>query len=162
MIIDKIHRDYIVHNAVNIKGFFGDYRFLSNFHECPVMYEGVIYPSSENAYMAAKTRDLEARRAFETMSPKEAKLAGRIIPLREDWDLVKISIMREIIFDKFSRNLDIRECLLQTGDAYLEETNHWGDIVWGVCDGVGNNLLGKILMDTRAYWKNSFDNSKLF
>jgi ribA/ribD-fused uncharacterized protein len=162
MIINGEKRDYIVHNKKEVKGFFGDYRFLSNFHECPVMFDGVIYPSSENAYMAAKTLDVEARKAFETMNPKEAKLAGRMIPLREDWELVKIDIMRFILFDKFTRNLDIREKLIQTEDAYLEETNHWGDTIWGVCDGFGSNLLGKILMDTRAYWKNSFNNSKLF
>ncbi len=121
-----------------------------------------MYPSSENAYMAAKTTDLEARKAFRSMSPKEAKIAGRLIPLREDWDMVKLVIMRSILFDKFSRNIDIRDALLQTGDAYLEETNHWGDKIWGVCEGDGQNLLGKMLMDTRAYWKNVYGTSKLF
>jgi hypothetical protein len=33
-----------------IKGFLGEYSFLSNFYLCPVYYEGLVYPSSENAF----------------------------------------------------------------------------------------------------------------
>jgi predicted NAD-dependent protein-ADP-ribosyltransferase YbiA (DUF1768 family) len=39
--------------------------------------------------------------------------------------------------------------LLETGDAELVEGNWWDDTFWGVCNGVGQNNLGKILMDTR-------------
>ena len=34
-------------------------------------------------------------------------------------------------------------------DALLEEGNTWGDRVWGVCQGQGENRLGKILMKVR-------------
>ena len=44
------------YDSDNIKGFFGGYRWLSNFHVCDVMFEGDLYPSSENAYQAAKIR----------------------------------------------------------------------------------------------------------
>ena len=36
--------------------------------------------------------------------------------------------------------------LLETGDVYLEETNTWGDVFWGVCNGKGENMLGQVLM----------------
>lgn len=38
----------------------------------------------------------------------------------------------------------------KNGDAELIEGNTWGDRIWGVCDGVGENRLGKILMRVRA------------
>ena len=44
---------------------------------------------------------------------------------------------------------DLQEKLLATGDAYLEEGNYWNDTTWGVCNGVGENRLGKILMQVR-------------
>ena len=37
-------------------------------------------------------------------------------------------------------------------DKYIEETNHWGDVFWGVCDGVGESNLGKVLMGIREFW----------
>jgi ribA/ribD-fused uncharacterized protein len=147
------YQDYIVHTEKEIKGFFDHYRFLSNFHLCSVSYDGVIYPSSENAYMAAKTLDVTARERFEIISPKEAKMWGRHVTLRTDWDKIKVDVMRSIVFDKFLRNPVLRYQLLATSNAYLEETNHWGDKFWGATlDGSGENMLGKILMDTRSYW----------
>jgi len=50
---------------------------------------------------------------------------------------------------------ELKAKLLATGDAELIEGNHWGDIVWGVCRGKGENRLGKILMKVREElrWK---------
>lgn len=58
--------------------------------------------------------------------------------------------MERVIYEKFSQNKDLKKMLLDTGDSYLEETNTWGDTYWGVCNGVGKNHLGDILMDTRT------------
>jgi predicted NAD-dependent protein-ADP-ribosyltransferase YbiA (DUF1768 family) len=44
----------------------------------------------------------------------------------------------------------MREMLLLTGDCELVEGNTWGDKFWGVCDGEGENHLGKLLMKIRA------------
>lgn len=43
----------------------------------------------------------------------------------------------------------IAEDLLDTGDQRLVEGNVWGDRYWGVCDGVGENWLGELLMQVR-------------
>jgi predicted NAD-dependent protein-ADP-ribosyltransferase YbiA (DUF1768 family) len=51
--------------------------------------------------------------------------------------------MYDIVFDKFTRNKSLGDKLLETGDKYLEETNHWHDTCWGVCNGVGTNWLVK-------------------
>ena len=42
-----------------------------------------------------------------------------------------------------------KKLLLATGDRYIEETNTWGDTFWGVCNGKGENNLGKIIMKIR-------------
>ncbi len=154
MEIGGIKRDYIVHSKKEILGFFGEYRFLSNFHQCPVYFEGALYPSTENAFMAAKTLDINERIQFQNIEPKEAKTLGRQIKLRSDWESVKYDVMATVIFDKFYRNKTIRQKLIDTGEAYLEETNHWNDRIWGVCEGEGQNHLGKILMNIRSFWQN--------
>lgn len=153
MIVFGKERDYIIHDESQIKGFFGEYRFLSNFELGDVIYEGIKYPSSENAYQAAKSLDLEIRNQFVNISPNESKKLGRKVDVREDWEEVKYGIMYQIVLDKFSRNYQLGDLLIETGDRYLEETNHWKDKIWGVCDGVGKNWLGKILMDVRTQIK---------
>ena len=47
------------------------------------------------------------------------------------------------------KNVTEQEMLLETGDAYLEETNYWKDTYWGKCNGVGLNNLGEMLMKIR-------------
>ena len=141
------------HTDKFVKGFFADCRWLSNFHVCPVKYQGVIYPSSENAYMAAKFPDQPVRDQFVDITPKEAKKLGTSIRLshaeRVNWDLRRVDVMREILFDKFTRNLDLKQKLLDTGDKYLQEKNWWHDEFWGICDGLGENWLGQTLMSVR-------------
>ena len=145
-------RDYIIHDEIQIKGFFGEYRFLSNFHPAPVLFEGQIYPSSENAYQAAKCANLKDRTQFLTCAPVQAKKLSKTILVMENWNSIKYDFMAAIVFDKFYRNLDIRQSLVELRQKYLEETNHWGDVYWGVCNNKGENKLGKILMGTRAIW----------
>jgi ribA/ribD-fused uncharacterized protein len=151
-----IERDYIIHDESNIKGFFGEYRWLSNFEVCDIYFDGELYDSTEAAYMAGKTTDSFLRSQFNKKSnitPKEARDFGRRITLRPDWDKVRYDTMSAVVFDKFYRNLELREKLLATGNKYLEETNHWGDQYWGVCDGKGESNLGKILMSVRKFWQ---------
>lgn len=134
--------------SILIDGFVGKYRWASNFHLCDVMYERDLYVSSENAFQAAKERK-EYRTRFFYCSPSDAKKMGRVVKLSKDWDLLRLIVMKEILLDKFTRNLDLKEKLLATGNATLVEGNWWGDTFWGVCNGVGSNNLGLILMLTR-------------
>lgn len=134
-----------------IKGFFGKYRWLSNFWYAPVMYESIIYPTNEHAYQAAKSDNPLVRSLVVAIaSPFDAKKWGYDISLRSDWETQKRGIMKSIVSDKFNRNKHLRVWLLATGDKYLEETNTWGDTYWGVCDGNGSNHLGYILMEVRS------------
>ena len=53
----------------------------------------------------------------------------------------------------------LRKKLLATGDEHLEEGNYWHDTYWGVCDGVGKNRLGELLMTVRKEVQNGwYDN----
>ena len=56
--------------------------------------------------------------------------------------------MEDFLRQKFTDS-DLKEKLLATGDAELIEGNHWGDVIWGVCNGIGENNLGKLLMNIR-------------
>lgn len=133
-----------------INSFTGKYEFLSNFHEKPVEYNGLLYSSNEAAFQAQKTMDMGLRSRFGGMNPPLAKMYGRKIRLRNDWEQVKDAIMYEICLEKFKQNPDLRQELLATKDAYIEEGNYWGDMEWGTVNGVGKNKLGKILMRVRS------------
>jgi hypothetical protein len=39
--------------------------------------------------------------------------------------------------------------LLDTGNKVLKETNTWGDTYWGISNGKGKNMLGRLLMKLR-------------
>jgi len=152
----------------HVYGFFDKHRFLSNFHLHSIEYEGILYPSNENAYQAAKLHPSrsEARKSFVDLSPSEAKSKGRQIALRADWismlpqedqvtdsqGMLILQVRDKIMYDlnviKFS-NPYLRNLLLSTGDKYLEETNWWRDDYWGTCNGTGLNKLGRILMKIR-------------
>lgn len=134
---------------MSITSFNGEYYFLSNFYSTPVIYEGITYQNSEAAYQAAKTLDIDIRKQFATFNPSTAKKIGRKITLRNDWEKIKIDIMYKIVKNKFSQNIHLKKKLLDTGNAYLEEGNTWGDKIWGTVNGIGHNHLGKILMRVR-------------
>jgi len=155
MIVYGKERDYIVHDDNNIKGLFGKYRWMSNFHECHVCFDNMMYTSTENAYQSAKCKNVNERILFLGLTPFKAMKLGREgVEVRDDWEQVKYDTMACIVFDKFYRDKELRSLLLDTGNKYIEETNHWGDVYWGVCDGVGKNNMGKILMRVRDFWKN--------
>lgn len=104
--------------------------------------------------MAFKTTDPILRQKIASI-PKanKAKQEGQLVPLRPNWEDLKVSFMYQACFAKFEQNPELRELLLATEYKYLEETNYWGDRVWGTCqfDGhlIGKNLLGKVLMAIR-------------
>lgn len=130
-----------------INSFKGDNFFLSNFFSAPITYEGLTYRNNEAAFQAAKTKI--NREEFVTLDPSSAKKLGRQIELREDWEEVKNKVMYDICLAKFTQNPSLREKLIATGNEELVEGNTWGDKIWGVVNGVGENRLGKILMKVR-------------
>lgn len=139
--------------------FRGSFDFLSNFYVCKVTWMGIEWPSSENAYQAAKCHAPEEWHRFVDLTPGQAKKLGQRIKMREDWDQVKYDIMLDIVREKFMQNIDLMEKLLATGNAPLQEGNWWGDRYWGVSpagSGNGKNNLGKILESIRKEFSVAF------
>ena len=132
-----------------INSFQGDYRFLSNFWPVRVQLDGATYTTVEHAYQAAKTLDDRERNTVRrALTPGEAKRAGRRVTKRADWEQVKIEVMRVLLQQKF-RSDYLHDKLQATRGHELVEGNTWGDTFWGVCRGVGENHLGKLLMQIR-------------
>lgn len=132
-----------------IDKFRGDHLFLSNFYLIKVHFMGIDFPSSENAYQAAKCKHPKDREKFIKISAGEAKKLGQNIEIRKDWELVKLDIMEKVLKEKFS-NPRLKYLLKLTKDSELIEGNWWGDRYWGVYHGEGENNLGKLLMKIRS------------
>jgi hypothetical protein len=113
------------------------------------MYEGLLYNNNEAAFQSAKLIDKEQRKQFCEINPSVARKKGHNVTLRHNWEKIKDEIMEDIVRDKFTRNLDLKEKLLATGTEEIVEGNTWKDMYWGVYNGQGKNMLGKILMKIR-------------
>lgn len=136
-----------------ITSFTGSYHFLSNFAEVRVNLDGLLYPTLEHAYQAAKTLNMYQRHEiWACNTPGQAKRLGRMVTLRPDWESVKVDIMRDLLWQKFAHD-PFRQLLIATDPQELIELNTWGDKVWGMVqinnEWVGQNLLGKLLMQVR-------------
>ena len=141
-------------NNNNITSFRGTYGFLSNFYDCEIEYEGIKYPSTEHAYQAAKFDDQEIRLEIAKLpTPMAAKRAGKLSFVSDEWKEKSLQIMYDICKLKFQQAKFMNR-LLNTGDKEIIEGNTWGDTFWGVCNGVGSNHLGKILMRIRSELQN--------
>ncbi len=137
-------------NSKAIRRFAGRHSFLSNFHPSPIEYEGIRYPTAEHAFQAAKSRSALVKKLIASCaSPRDAKKLGRKAELRDNWNFYRIEAMRQVLRAKFEAASDLASALDSTGDAELVEGNNWNDTFWGVCRGVGENNLGKLLMEIR-------------
>ena len=135
--------------------FSGYHRWLSNFWCVPVQLDGIWYTTVEHAYQAAKTLDVNLRAKIAVcVRPGEAKRLGRRVPLRPDWEEIKLEVMEKLLRQKFAASTTLARQLTATGDAELIEGNPWGDRFWGVCDGEGKNHLGRLLMAVRKDLQN--------
>jgi ribA/ribD-fused uncharacterized protein len=72
------------------------------------------------------------------------------VKLRPEWESIKDNIMRRAVYAKFSQHEKLKNVLCSTGDSILVEhtrrDSYWGD----AGDGSGKNMLGQVLMETRA------------
>lgn len=86
-----------------------------------------------------------------------AKRYGRALTLQPGWLDSRIGVMGKILIYKFREGTEERTKLIRTAPAELIEGNDWGDVYWGRCAGVGENNLGKLLMEIRhcAIWNTS-------
>lgn len=136
-----------------------EHRFLSNFYVIDVEFRGVVYPSSEHAYMSAKsdeTVEIDGSKypwkyfcANPKVTPSKVKGESRFVTLVENWDQIKVQVMYECLVSKFSKE-PLRSRLLETGLQNIQEGNWHGDRFWGVDlrenPNIGENNLGRLLM----------------
>jgi len=120
---------------------------FSNFFRSAIRLDGYFWLTVEHYYQAQKTTDIKDQdRIRSAESPGKAKRLGRNIHIREDWEDIKVDVMRRAIRAKFTQYKDLRDLLLSTNDASLHE-NSPHDMFWGVH---GKDMLGKILMELRG------------
>lgn len=123
--------------------------FLSNFYPSTIYVDKKPFATVEHAYQAHKTLDESSIELIrKAKSPQDAKKLGRCVQLRPDWEEVKIPLMRSYLKQKFE-NPFLMHLLICTGTAQLVHNNSWNDRFWGVCKGVGQNWLGRLLMEIR-------------
>ena len=139
-----------------INSFRGEHAFLSNFYTSSVYLDDEPYISVEHAYQAAKTLIyVERERIRRAPKPGDAKRLGKKVTLRSDWNEIRLSIMEDLLRQKFTLHKFLGEWLVETGDEELQEGNTWGDRYWGTVNRVGENHLGKLLMRIREELKSA-------
>jgi len=115
-----------------------------------VEMDGITFPSSDHAYQFHKAiTSKDKQRLLKAKTPYDVKRISKLVEIRPDWDLIKEDIMYKCVKAKFTQNEDYNIALCMTHPHELVEGNWWGDTEWGVCNGVGKNKLGKILMRVR-------------
>lgn len=147
-----------------IDKFDGEFSFLSNFYvfDPPITVTlnalnatgnvTLTVNNTEAAYQAGKSKE---PLKYQNMSPKEAKKAGRHERMskleRDQWDnYKKLILMKQLLKLKFDKNHpDLQQKLIATYPEELVEGNYWHNTYWGVCEGVGENHLGQLLMGIR-------------
>jgi len=133
-----------------ISSFKGEFSFLSNMYPVVLEVRGMTFTCSEAVYMAAKCANPEDRLQFQGVDGYVAKRLGRKVTLRADWNDARLDVMRKVLKLKFAPGTALAEKLKATGEEVLEEGNTWNDRFWGVCNGQGQNHLGKLLMERRS------------
>lgn len=135
-----------------IKEFQGDFRWLSNFTPVNIELDGLKFSSVEHAYMSAKSDNKWWKEfcANPKNTPGQVKRESKKIELVENWNQIKLEVMRDCVEQKFSQE-PFRTLLKNTRDLQIQEGNNWGDKFWGVClkTNKGENNLGKLIMNFR-------------
>lgn len=140
-----------------IDSFSNQYYFLSNMSSFGFYFREKYFPTNEHFYVCSKINPLcdNYHKIFTSIlqehNPYKVKKIGRSVPLRKGWKEEKLCnrFMYCGVYNKFLQNEGIKQKLLDLKDYVLIEGNYWKDTWWGMCDGVGNNYLGKIIMLVR-------------
>ena len=139
---------------------------FSQWYESPFEVAGVTYPTAEHYMMAAKAAlfgDVQTHeRILAAKTPGAAKALGRqVVGFDEDiWAQERMRIVVDANLGKFTRNAQLSDFLLNTGDQVLVEASPV-DRIWGIGLAAeepdtqhpsrwrGLNLLGFALMEVR-------------
>ncbi|GHA25048.1 N-glycosidase YbiA [Devosia pacifica] len=140
------------------------YGAFSNLFRREIQFEGETFKTSEHAYQAGKARKAEVR-AWLMQAPSPALLAMAAHGLyywdvAPGWSKAKYGRMRRVLAAKFEQHADLKELLLSTGEARLVESatvDNEVNRLWGEVNGVGQNMLGQMLMELRTALRSGID-----
>jgi len=128
------------------------YGEFSNFYPISIHIDSKEYKSSEHYYQSKKYEGTEWEDHIRSQEkPFDAAREGRRedLPLRKDWEDVKLLVMRRALIAKFKKLDHMRNLLLSTDNVEIVEYSK-KDYFWGRNeDGAGYNMLGKLLMELR-------------
>ena len=130
----------------------GPLGYLANYSNHGFTVNNVFYKTAEHFYQANKFDNEEIReKIINAETPKESSTIGRDRKniRRKDFKDIKLSVMSEAIYNKFSQNKDIRSKLIETRNEPIREMTT-KESFWGVGPNLdGENQIGKILMNIR-------------
>ena len=129
------------------------FNWFSNMIQCDIEIDGFIYQSSESYFQSQKATNEKDRLYIASLPGPKSKMKAKTIEIRDDWEEVKLMVMKRILFKKFTQQ-KWKTLLLKTTEPIIE-WNNWNDKFWGVSikDNNGQNHLGKILMEIREELK---------
>lgn len=130
----------------------GKYGFLSNLFKKALIFEDREFSTGEHAYIYGKIKDEEIKEwVMNAPKPHLVSIVGHGLfswDIVENWSKIKVDRMYKVLRVKFSDE-ELRQKLLDTGDAILIE-NSKTDPFWGIGKkGNGKNMLGMLLMKVR-------------
>lgn len=134
-----------------------EYGVLSNFANTLLTIDFQTWPTAEHLFQALKfTGDADNYAHREkircTYFANAARKLGtdRSVPIRSDWDDVKVKGMLRILRLKAFQHESVVDCLKSTGTALLVEKSPT-DYFWGCGkDNSGKNMLGRLWMQVRS------------
>lgn len=138
------------------EGFYGEYSFLHPDYETPVELDGITYQSASVAFASTKTDDYEMKKFMATLTINGALALAKSFPKKEMEFTEGIDEIRNekeyedmirVQFYKF-KNKELKQALMDTDKTCLLHATS-KDSYWGTVDGLGQNLIGHILMGIR-------------
>ena len=130
---------------------------LDTRYKVKIKYNGITYPSVENAYYASEFKNPDDQKRFLMYDPYNAKHYNNIIKAERDpeWINKKYDILYQLLYQKFNDNPDLTDYLLNhTPDKIvyynLCHDNELGQCTCHICSNKsGRNIIGKLLMQLR-------------
>ncbi len=133
--------------------FKNEFSFLSNMYPSSINYNAMKYTCVESAFQAQKCINRAERIMFEGINGKDAKQLGKQVALRNDWEMIKVNVMKKLIDIKFL-NPELAKKLITVNEPIIEHNtchdNFWGSCTCEQCRHKPKlNKLGKILEEKK-------------
>jgi ribA/ribD-fused uncharacterized protein len=144
---------------------------FSNWYPSKFTHNGITFTRAEQYMMYQKAMlfgdTAVAQAILLTDNPKEQKDLGRLVSNYDDekWAAVRVDVMVEGLYEKFTQDEKLKQALLDTGDTEIVEASPY-DCIWGIgftedrpeardkSKWRGKNLLGVTLMKVRDKIRN--------